>query len=590
MTIPVEETKSALKNALFDEDIKVIALVGDWGVGKSFLWNQIMAENRTQLTGMFPRYAYVSLFGKKDVGEVKADIFAKYVSASSGNDSGAQEREAATQPKRINMRWISSRKEKLFQLGQWVKSAASGIGGTLGRSVSEGIGGLVDILQYLAVKNLLICLDDLERATETLNPSQVLGLVNELVGERSCKVVLVLNLKSMSGPAKVEVDLYRERIIDKEITLDPPVEYACAAAIQNEKLRSLLHPHMAKLGVKNIRVIRKIKMAVHEIEARTEMKLGDRTPSVLASISLLTFCHLVRDARVPSVEQVLASDYVSLFQDAETRDKQSDVEKKLNDFLYENDWTNTDDCDRLLGQLVIRGSCNWHELKARLEEHSTEFETGQKRERFDALWEEWRSRFRNEAESKKFALNVRDTVTEVISIVSARQIDDVVWLLRQLQELSMAADLIDTWKNTHGNDPAALNLVDVEIFRRVRNDDLRNYCETRFKEISRAPKEIEEILSRIYEQRSWGGDDTRFLANATIEDYKKAFISTSNLGAVLHGWQLFARIGSPQPEDIIIKERGGAALREIAGESAANRILVEGLGVETAKVSGSTPY
>ena len=49
-----------------------IALTGEWGVGKTHLWNEIRDNNGKSFSGK--KYAYVSLFGLDSLASLKSAI------------------------------------------------------------------------------------------------------------------------------------------------------------------------------------------------------------------------------------------------------------------------------------------------------------------------------------------------------------------------------------------------------------------------------------------------------------------------------------------------------------------------------------
>ena len=57
-------TKADLLDAISSPANNVVALVGYWGVGKTYLWEEVRKEYGERLRDIKSRYAYVSLFGK----------------------------------------------------------------------------------------------------------------------------------------------------------------------------------------------------------------------------------------------------------------------------------------------------------------------------------------------------------------------------------------------------------------------------------------------------------------------------------------------------------------------------------------------
>ena len=57
---------------LTDTKPRVLLLTGNWGAGKTFQWKQ--AVERARRIATFPAYAYVSMFGIRELAEVRKRI------------------------------------------------------------------------------------------------------------------------------------------------------------------------------------------------------------------------------------------------------------------------------------------------------------------------------------------------------------------------------------------------------------------------------------------------------------------------------------------------------------------------------------
>src|SRR5689334_3999663 len=72
-----------MRRFLADSRPGVLSVSGRWGVGKTFGWNEALKEMRQ--SGKFPRerYAYVSVFGLRNIDSLKAAIFQSTVKLNS---------------------------------------------------------------------------------------------------------------------------------------------------------------------------------------------------------------------------------------------------------------------------------------------------------------------------------------------------------------------------------------------------------------------------------------------------------------------------------------------------------------------------
>ena len=67
---------SALLDFLASPHLRVAILKGEWGVGKTHFWKSFLERNRKVLK--FRAYAYVSLFGARDISDLKQQILSGF--------------------------------------------------------------------------------------------------------------------------------------------------------------------------------------------------------------------------------------------------------------------------------------------------------------------------------------------------------------------------------------------------------------------------------------------------------------------------------------------------------------------------------
>ena len=150
-----------------------IALTGKWGVGKTHLWKKIRDENKEVFAGK--KYAYVSLFGLDSLESLKLAISTE-VHTEAADDS------------LLNVD-VSKHLKKLFG---FVGGGNAGTSGDMRFGINIG-NKLVTNIIMSHLKNTLVCLDDIERKSDSLPMSEILGLVNYLKNERKCQVLMIMH-------------------------------------------------------------------------------------------------------------------------------------------------------------------------------------------------------------------------------------------------------------------------------------------------------------------------------------------------------------------------------------------------------------
>jgi hypothetical protein len=275
--VSLQQTKQNLIKLLDDEDNKVIALSGEWGVGKSHLWDEVQqSANDTRVRGAIS----VSLFGLSDMNQLKLK---------------------AVQSAILRVEQRSAAMDQIRTGFKFAKKALEGL--------NRGFSAL-DELALLAVPSVLndkvIVLDDIERKNDKLSIDEVLGFINEFTQQHGSRFVLILNDDQL---AKRDVwDTLREKVIDQELRLLTTSQEAFDIAI---KLTPSSYSAWIKEAVKscalnNIRIIRKVIRAVNRILEDRQLE-GAVLARVIPSIVLLAAINFKGFKDGPDFQFVLAA-------------------------------------------------------------------------------------------------------------------------------------------------------------------------------------------------------------------------------------------------------------------------------------------
>jgi hypothetical protein len=196
------DTRETVKRALVAEltaagtDGTVVAVVGAWGSGKTFLWREVADVLRRS---SIPT-AYASLFGLTSIAEVKAAIVNDTVLGGAVQES------------------------KLKQLIGWGSRQLPGVLKMLDDKIGfELLTRNLDLTRLIK-QGTAICLDDLERIADSVNVEDVLGLAGFLAEQRGARVVLIFNdvhLERRRQDHGALVRAYRERVVRLSLRLEP---------------------------------------------------------------------------------------------------------------------------------------------------------------------------------------------------------------------------------------------------------------------------------------------------------------------------------------------------------------------------------
>lgn len=231
----------------------VISISGEWGFGKTYFWNHFINKYK-DLELKDKQIAYVSLFGISSLNDIKTSILLQ------------------ASPTKNKISWFD---KKIVAPLKNVKSSLK----LDDLSMSFGFDALGSIFTLLTTgdfKNVIVCFDDFERMSSSVNLKDVLGLISELKEQKNCKVVMILNEKELEKLTDIEkkpyseiFSLYKEKIIDYDFVYEPTLEENVKIAIKKQGFvfeQKIILKNLQKFNIKNIRVLEQIfrKLKVFE--------------------------------------------------------------------------------------------------------------------------------------------------------------------------------------------------------------------------------------------------------------------------------------------------------------------------------------
>lgn len=295
-TIISDILKHEITRFLASSDPEVLCIHGDWGVGKTFARKKYLGEAAKESKIGFSSYSYVSLFGLNDLSDVKKEIFRNTVNIGNVNHIPDER----------------SMGEQISTVLESSKSHISSIGSLFGAK-GTALASLIEELSFAAIKERLICFDDLERTGKKLEIKDILGLASSLKEERKCKIVVLLNDEKIAGEGRDQFQAQFEKLFDSHVRFAPsPSESVQIAVSAEEPYYDDLLAAVTKLELNNIRIIRKIERVIRQVTAVPELS-NDMLRQAVWTASIASWSRYRPDDAIPMPELEKYNSYAWAF-------------------------------------------------------------------------------------------------------------------------------------------------------------------------------------------------------------------------------------------------------------------------------------
>lgn len=544
---------------LASADPEVLSISGRWGVGKTFLWDETLKAKRASTP--IRRYAYVSVFGLRSLDALKTAIVQSTVPLD------GKELEPT----------VDSFLEHVSSFSGWQRlgeqTARKGMNlFSKGASALPYVGKLADLLApgaALLIRDQIICIDDIERAGQGLDVADVLGLVSSLRERRRCKVVLLLNEDGL-GDQGAKYRAYLEKVVDQAVKFEPTAKESADAAVEaSDVLGRRLARQTVRLGIGNIRVIRRIRRFLRQIEPELTGLHDGVTEQVVQSIALVGWC-VFEPTLAPDLECVRRHDqFGGLFSEEKRSKEELEVEQLLQGYGFGS----FDDLDELILAGLKAGAFDRAALNAALKGIDATLRKQEIRAATAAPWSIFRNGLGDDLPE------FLDALTEAIErhgdAMSPSDASDALRFLRELGRPAEADRLIPIYVAAQQGKPR-------EFFAAHGGEQgrLDPKISAAFNEIlAEMPlvRNPTEILRKIGSSRSWDPEDIAYLATVRPEGYDDMLteLRGEDLHAAISMALDFGRMQPRRENDAELAKRMGAALRRAATRNELNRLRLK---------------
>jgi hypothetical protein len=549
---------------------EVLAIKGPWGSGKTYTWVETIKDLAAQDRLAKPKYAYVSLFGVNSLDKLRETIFEQTLDASElGKEINALQRyiDAVVMKQKD-----STSQENAKSRFHTLKAKLIGLYRSFFKSFKyakdlpylKEVVPLLRSMSHMALKDMLICIDDYERKGDQLATIEILGLISILKEQKNCKIALIFNNDSLVGEAAKDYSKYREKVVDIEVEFKPsPAECARLVFADESASDSKAYLRAISLDITNIRVLQKIKRLIDDIWPELSPYDEGVADQVIASIVIMGWAFYCGETNVPTLEYIIKSghDYFGL---GNSKNEVSEQEKKWTELIHDYGYLSTDELDLEIAAYIRCGFYDKPTLIEKVKALNDKVIANKKESSFIDAWGLFHNSFHDNETQLVDAIN--KSLRAGVNHIAPINLNGTVTLLRELGRNELADELIEFYIEANKANPKIFDL-DVYPFRHDISDKqiISRFSETKAQ--NTPPHSLSDAITKICENHSWNPTDEEVLNKATLDDYYNFFKKTeseqlaSNVKACL-------RFGGS------IGAKTNQALEKIASESKLNEIRV----------------
>jgi hypothetical protein len=475
-------TKQAIENFLNSSEPQILAIKGEWGTGKTHLWKTTVRDTKNIA---FSSYAYLSLFGLTDLKQVRHEIY--YNTVSSNKAEVVLSVEGA---KKQFFKNVGDQISTSFRKSRNVVRLAADT-----KLPYIKLDGLTDGWINAANCNKVICIDDLERLSESLTVREVLGFLCQLKEDRKCKIAIILNEDAMKDK---DYRFFKEKVVDREISFEPTIDEVSQIAFDDDPdIAKLVKQHAIDLGITNLRTLFRIKRLAKELNCFGFDMQGRIKLQTFQALTLFIWADLHHQhdpTKIPSIsfiEDYNPSNIPNVFSGmAEEDNVTQSIHKKYDNLLSGIGYTHFDENEVVLLKAVLNGYFNVDELRRSIKLRNRDINKHDLcANQMDAVRKVY-SQFDINIE---FALNaVYQTSLQALPYSRPYELNPSLQVLRKFSKDDLADSLVSQYFN-HTRDNEMIN-VPKQHFGNTLDKMLYQRCK---KELKGPPKAVDNLTVLI---------------------------------------------------------------------------------------------
>jgi hypothetical protein len=401
-------------------------------------------------------------------------------------------------------------------------------------------------------------------------------LVSLLKEQKKCKIVLLLN----DGEECIEdYKKYREKVIDIELRFSPiPEECASIAYADDQSYHQYLKKHVTILGIKNIRILKKIERLIELTMPLAQGYETEITDQIIHSLALFSWCYYCsnNDENIPSLEFATSKGYniLGLGDDEVDNGK----EKKWRAILQGYNYQITDELDIVLANAVKTGFVIETDFKRKATAKNKEIIAAKSQGSFSEAWKLYHDSFDDNQD--EVISKIEKSFRQNCEYITPHNLHGTVTLFRDLGEDIKASSLIDDYIKWHHEEKNVFDLNEINSWSDIKDQEMIEKFNEKFKESAKT-ETVDQVLEKIAGRSGWNKSDEVVLVNTTVEEYHQLFktVKGKKLSSFISTCLKFGQFSNASDQQKRIAELATEALKKIGSESDLNKIRIRKFGV-----------
>lgn len=433
----------------FESKIPTIyCLTGDWGVGKTYLFNKISKEYfDSKIPNEFHSIVIpkdniikISLFGISTVDDLKHKIIAEKFENSEAMNLASKTLKYILNHAKLKVPFLDFDQKKILE----------------------------SLFFNKFVNDLSICFDDIERKSPSLRMIDFLGFISILKEKYNCKIFLILNDHILNEKNKNDYDKYFEKIIDYHIKFISKPKDAIEIVFNkhqfDEETNNLFIKKIEFLNINNIRIIHKILTHFKSLLDRLSQSIKPRVEKQTIEQSLIAICLFCDGIYSPSNS---SNDDKPATIDILNPDNKIYNNEKQRNFLFNFGYFNTELFHKKIYEFIKNGffDLDFNEIAI---DYNKQFQIGELQYNFHEAWsDDFHGSFEDNGD--EVVHKIYKAFIDGISVMKIVDLQSVHSLLSDYQMPEKAQEVRDLYYETHKNDKEKFNISSFFDDQEVRN-------------------------------------------------------------------------------------------------------------------------